>query len=134
MGVNNDRLVAGQAIRREILGSDYVDRRAATVWSFAEPFAELMTEYAWGTIWARPGLSRRDRSLLNLGILAALNRNDELTTHLAAAVTNGLELAEIQEAILQIALYCGAPAGVDALTCARKAFDLLGIDVEQEAP
>lgn len=133
MAEQNDRLAAGQAIRREILGSDYVDRRAATVWSFAEPFANLMTEYAWGTIWARPGLSRRDRSLLNLGILAALNRNDELTTHIGAAITNGLEPSEIQEAILQIGLYCGAPAGVDALTCARRAFDQLGIDVDREA-
>ncbi len=85
---------------------------------------------AWGSIWTRPGLSRRDRSLLNIGMLAALNRNDELTTHIGAAVTNGLSFKEIQEAIMQIGVYCGAPVGLDALRCARKAFEQLGLDVD----
>jgi 4-carboxymuconolactone decarboxylase len=130
MSDRNDRLEAGKAIRRELLGDDYVDRTAATAWSFAEPFADLMTEYAWGTIWSRPGLSRRDRSLLNIGIIAALNHDEDLTTHIGVAVKNGLRLSEIQEAILQIGVYCGGPAGIGALRCARKAFDQLGIDVD----
>jgi 4-carboxymuconolactone decarboxylase len=130
---HSDRLEAGKALRRELLGSDYVDRTAATAWSFAEPFADFMSEYAWGTVWARPGLSLRDRSLLNFGILAALDREEDLTTHLALAVRNGLTLAEIQEAILQIGVYCGGPAGIAVLRCARKAFDELGIDVDDES-
>jgi 4-carboxymuconolactone decarboxylase len=130
MAQQTERLEAGKALRRELLGSDYVERTAATAWSFAEPFADLMSEYAWGTVWARPGLSRRDRSLLNIGILAALNRDEDLTTHIRVAVTNGLKLSEIQEAILQIGVYCGGPAGIGVLRCARNAFDQLGIDVE----
>jgi 4-carboxymuconolactone decarboxylase len=130
MSDRDDRLEAGKAIRRELLGDDYVDRTSATAWSFAEPFAELMTEFAWGAIWTRPGLSRRDRSLLNIGIIAALNRDEDLTTHIAISVKNGLTPAEIQEAILQIGVYCGGPAGIEVLRCARKAFDRLGIDVD----
>jgi 4-carboxymuconolactone decarboxylase len=129
----NERLEAGRAVRRQLLGDDYVDKAAATAWSFASPFSDLMTEFAWGTIWTRPGLSHRDRSLLNIGILAALNRDEDLTTHLGLAVKNGLTLAEIQEAILQIGVYCGGPAGIAILRCARKAFDQLGIEVDDEA-
>jgi 4-carboxymuconolactone decarboxylase len=110
-----------------------VDRTAATAWSFADPFTDLMTEFAWGTIWTRPGLSRRDRSLLNIGMIAALNRDEDLTTHIGLAVTNGLTLPEIQEAIMQIGVYCGGPAGIGALRCARSAFDQLGIDVDAVA-
>lgn len=124
----HDRRDVGARVRREVLGSDYVDRTATTTWAFAEPFAELMTEYAWGAVWARPGLGRRDRSLVNLGMLAALNRTKELRIHLGAALTNGLTPAEIQEVILQIGVYCGAPAAIDALDCARIAFAELGID------
>jgi len=130
--VDTDRLEAGRALRRELLGDDYVERTAATAWSFAEPFADFMSEFAWGGVWGRPGLSRRDRSLVTLGMLAALNREEDLTTHLGLAVRNGLTLAELQEVILQIGVYCGGPAGIAVLRCARTAFDELGIDVDQE--
>jgi 4-carboxymuconolactone decarboxylase len=130
----DNRLEIGKALRRELLGSDYVDRTAATAWSFAEPFSDLMSEFAWGTVWARPGLSRRDRSLLNIGILAALNRDEDLTTHIRLAVLNGLTLSEIQEAILQIGVYCGGPAGIAVLRCASAAFDQLGLEVDDARP
>jgi 4-carboxymuconolactone decarboxylase len=128
----NERLATGQAVRRELLGDDYVDETSATAWAFAQPFTDLMTEFAWGTIWTRPGLSRRDRSLLNIGILAAGNLEEDLITHFALAVRNGLTLSEIQEAIMQIGVYCGGPVGIFALRCARKAFDHLGIDADTE--
>jgi len=82
---------------------------------------ELSTEYCWGAIWSREGLSHRDRSLLNLGMISALNRPHELKLHVKAAVRNGLSREEIREALLQVAIYCGIPAGIDSTRVAREA-------------
>nr|WP_309751801.1 carboxymuconolactone decarboxylase family protein [Novosphingobium sp.] len=105
-----------------MLGDDYVERSLAEADSFSLPMQQLSTEYCWGAIWSRPGLSRRDRSLLNLGIISALNRPQELKLHVKAAVRNGLSCDEISEALLQVAIYCGIPAGMDSTRIARVAF------------
>lgn len=112
----------GLALRKEVLGADYVARSFANADDFSRPMQELSTEYCWGAVWSREGLSRRDRSLLNIGMLCALNRPHELKLHVKAALTNGLTRDEIREAILQVAVYCGIPAGLDSVRIAREAF------------
>lgn len=112
----------GLALRKEVLGADYVAKSFANADDFSRPMQELSTEYCWGTIWSREGLSRRDRSLLNLGMISALNRPHELKLHIKAALTNGLSRQEIREALLQVAVYCGIPAGIDSTRIAREAF------------
>lgn len=111
----------GEAVRREVVGSDYVDRSLAACTSFSMPMQNLATEYAWGGIWTRPGLARRDRSILNIGMLAALNRNTELGTHIRGALTNGVTETEIQECLLQVATYVGMPACMESFRVAEKA-------------
>ncbi len=112
----------GLALRKEVLGEDYVARSFANADDFSRPMQELSTEYCWGHVWTREGLSRRDRSLLNIGMLCALNRPHELKLHVKAALTNGLTRDEISEAMLQAAVYCGVPAGLDSVRIAREAF------------
>jgi 4-carboxymuconolactone decarboxylase len=110
----------GMKIRREVLGGEYVDRAMAGVDDFNREFQQMVTEHAWGAIWARPGLSKKQRSLLNLGMLAALNRPEEFELHFRGALNNGCTLEELKETLLQIAVYCGMPAGVAAFRIARK--------------
>ena len=110
----------GLKIRREVLGNDYVDRTLASADDFNRDFQEYVTEACWGSIWGRPGLSRKQRSLNNLCMLAALNRGQEFEIHFRGALTNGCTLEEIKETLLQIACYCGMPAGVEAFRIARK--------------
>lgn len=112
----------GLALRKEVLGADYVTKSFADADDFSRPMQELSTEYCWGTIWSREGLSRRDRSLLNLGMISVLNRPHELKLHIKAALTNGLSREEIREALLQVAIYCGIPAGIDSTRIAREVF------------
>jgi 4-carboxymuconolactone decarboxylase len=116
----SERYEQGMQVRREVLGADYVDRAMAQADDFSRPIQELVTEYCWGAVWARPGLDRRTRSLLNIAMLSALNRPHELRVHLAAARTNGATTEEIREVLLQVAIYCGVPAGVDAFRVARE--------------
>jgi 4-carboxymuconolactone decarboxylase len=118
----------GMAVRREVLGDEYVDRAMAEADDFARPLQEFVTEWCWGGIWGREGLDRRSRSLVNLGMIAALNRPHELRVHLRGALRNGCTHEEIQEVLLQAAVYCGAPAGVDAFRVAREVL------AEAEAP
>jgi len=119
----------GLALRKEVLGAEYVERSFANADAFSTAIQELSTEYCWGTIWSRDGLSRRDRSLLNIGMISALNRPHELKLHVKAALSNGLTRDEIKEAILQVAVYCGIPAGLDSTRLAREAFaELDGLD------
>jgi 4-carboxymuconolactone decarboxylase len=125
-------LEAGRAIRREVLGADYVDRKASTTGTFAKPFADLMTEYCWGAVWGRPGLSRRDRSLLNLGMLCALNRSDELAAHINGALNNGITPEEMREAFMQVGVYCGMPAAMGAFRIARQVFEESGLVFEEK--
>jgi 4-carboxymuconolactone decarboxylase len=110
----------GMKLRREVLGDDYVDRSLAGVDDFNREFQQMVTEHAWGAIWARPGLSKKQRSLLNLGMLAALNRPEEFELHFRGALKNGCTVEELKETLLQIAVYCGMPAGVSAFRVAKK--------------
>ncbi|HXW19583.1 MAG TPA: 4-carboxymuconolactone decarboxylase [Roseiarcus sp.] len=112
----------GLATRREVLGDAHVDRSLRQADDFSWPLQQLITEYAWDEIWNRPGLDRRSRSLLNIGVLAALNRPHELKVHIRGAINNGLTRDEIKEAFLQVGAYCGLPAAVDGFRVAREAF------------
>ena len=112
----------GLAIRRRVVGRDYVARALGAADELTWPLQELVTEYCWGTIWARQGLAHRDRSLLNLGMLTALNRPHELAIHIRGALANDLTRAEIIEAFLQAGIYCGIPAAVDSVRIAQSVF------------
>ena len=110
---------AGMAVRRAVLGDAHVDRAVAGSTDFSAPFQELITRYAWGEVWARPGLDRRTRSCLTLALLAALRCEDELAMHVRAAVRNGLTAADISEVLLHTAVYAGVPAANHALAVAK---------------
>ena len=111
----------GLATRRAVVGDDYVDQSLAGMDDFNAALQDFITRTAWGDIWNRPGLSRRDRSILNIGMLTALGRTDELRLHLKGAIRNGVTKDEIKECILQSAIYCGAPAALEATRVAREA-------------
>ena len=119
---DKERFDGGMAIRREVLGAAYVDRNMANVDEFSMAMQDLTTRYCWGDIWARPGLDRRTRSMLNLAMIAALNRPHELKAHVKGALTNGVTKDEIKEVLLQVAVYAGIPAGMDSFRIAREAF------------
>jgi 4-carboxymuconolactone decarboxylase len=106
----------GMEVRREVLGDEHVDRAAANATDFTRDFQELITEYAWGSIWTRPGLDRRSRSMITLTALVARGHHEELAMHVRAALRNGLTVDEIKEVLLQSAVYCGVP---DANTAFR---------------
>jgi 4-carboxymuconolactone decarboxylase len=112
----------GLAIRRDVLGADYVDQSVASADDFTRPLQELVTQYCWGEVWGRPELDRKTRSLLNLAMISALNRPHELKLHIRGALRNGLSRVEIREVLLQVAIYCGVPAAVDAFRVAREVF------------
>ena len=112
----------GLEIRRAVLGAEYVDKAINSSDDFNRPMQELVTEYCWGSVWGRPGLPRRTRSLLNLAMLSALNRPHELKLHLRGALTNGVTQNEIREVFLQVAIYCGVPSAIDAYRTAREVF------------
>jgi len=120
--VGKDRFDEGLKLRKQVLGADYVDRSMAGADEFSRPMQELSTEYCWGYVWTRPGLALRDRSLINIAMISALNRPHELKLHVKAALTNGLTRDEIREVLLQVAVYCGVPAGIDSVRIAREAF------------
>lgn len=115
----DERWERGIAVRREVLGAGHVDR-ATQVSAFSTPLQELVTKVCWGDIWSRPGLDRRTRSLLNLAMLTALNRSHELAVHVRGAINNGCSPEEIQEALLQTAVYCGMPAGLESFRVAER--------------
>jgi 4-carboxymuconolactone decarboxylase len=119
---DRDRFNAGMKIRRAVLGDAHVDNAESRKNSFNEPFQDLVTRYAWGEIWARPGLSRPTRSLITLAMMVALNRPDELRLHLRAALRNGVSREEIQELLLHSAIYCGVPAANSAFHIADEVF------------
>jgi 4-carboxymuconolactone decarboxylase len=112
----------GLATRREVLGAEYVDASIRNADAFNREMQELVTQYCWGDIWNRPGLDRRSRSLLNLGMLTALNRPHELKLHVRGALNNGVTREEIKEVFLQSAIYCGVPAALDSFRVAREVF------------
>lgn len=123
MSINDGRYEKGLAIRREVLGAAYVDRSISASTDFNRPLQELVTEYCWGAIWARPGLDRKTRSLINVAMLTALNHQHELELHVGGALRNGCTEDEIREALLQAAIYCGVPAAVDGFRSATRAID-----------
>ncbi len=109
----------GMRVRREVLGDEHVDRAAALTTELTAPFQDLITRYAWGEIWSRPGLSRAERSMITLTALAALRQEEELAMHVRAAIRNGLTTAQITEVLLQVAIYAGVPAANRAFAVAR---------------
>jgi len=123
--MKSDKYEKGLEIRREVLGDDYVDKALGNVDDFNRPMQELVTEYCWGTIWTREGLPKKTRSLINLGMLTALNRPHEVRAHVLGALNNGCTREEIMETFLQAAVYCGVPAGIDSFRSARAVFDEL---------
>jgi 4-carboxymuconolactone decarboxylase len=117
----------GLQVRCEVVGADLVEKSLASADDFSMPMQQLVTEYCWGGIWTRPGLDRRSRSILNLGMLAAANRPEELAGHIKGAITNGVTKQEVQECFLQVAIYLGMPAGLGCFKVAKKVFDDMGI-------
>jgi 4-carboxymuconolactone decarboxylase len=116
----------GLEIRTAVLGKEYVDKAIASADEFSRPLQELVTEYCWGAVWGRDGLSKKTRSMLNLAMISALNRPHELKAHIKGALVNGVTPVEIREILLQVAIYCGVPAAVDSFRIAREAFAELG--------
>jgi 4-carboxymuconolactone decarboxylase len=116
----SDRYEQGMEVRRAVLGDEHVDAAVAGTTDDTAEFQDLITRYAWGEIWARPGLDRRTRSAITLMALIALNREDELRMHLHAALRNGLMREEIKEVLLQSAIYCGVPAANGAFAVLRE--------------
>ena len=112
----------GLAVRKAVLGADHVERSLKTADDFNRPFQELITEYCWGAVWTREGLPRKTRSLLNLGMLSALNRPTELKMHVRGALNNGVTRDEIREVFMQVAIYCGVPAAMESFRLAREVF------------
>ena len=111
---DSDLFKKGLAVRREVLGADYVDASLARADDFNAAFQQMTTEIAWGMCWTRPGIDRKSRSMINLTMLSALNRGSELRLHLRAALTNGVTRDEIKEILMQVGVYCGIPSGIDA--------------------
>ena len=116
----------GMETRRDVLGDEHVDRAIARTTPFTEPFQDLITRYAWGEVWSRPGLDRRARSCVTLTALVATGRERELAMHVRAALGIGLTREEIGEVLLQCAIYCGVPAANGAFAIAQAVFDELG--------
>lgn len=127
--MDKDLLETGMKIRREVLGDGYVDRAMDNADAFTRPFQAFMTEYCWGGVWGQPVLDRKQRSLNNLCILSALNRPEEFKAHVRGALNNGCTVAEIGETLIQVTVYVGVPAGVNAFKLAREVFDAEGVEV-----
>lgn len=120
--MDKDRYDVGLKIRKSVLGAEYVEKALSTADAFNMPMQELTTEYCWGAVWGRETLPLKVRSMLNLAMISALNRPHELKVHVKGALRNGLSKDEIREVFLQVAIYCGVPAGVDSFRIAREAF------------
>ncbi len=118
----------GLEIRKAVLGKEFVENAFKTADDFNMPMQELATEYCWGACWGREGLSKKTRSMLNLAMISALNRPHELKMHVKGALTNGVTRDEIREIFLQVAIYCGVPAGVDSFRQAREVFAALDLE------
>ena len=127
MAFNKELYEQGLKVRRAVVGDAYVDASLKNADEFSQPMQELVTQYCWGDVWSREGMDRRTRSLMNLAMIAALNRSEELHTHVRGAINNGVTKEEIQEAFLQVAIYCGMPAGLGSFKVARAVFKEMGI-------
>jgi 4-carboxymuconolactone decarboxylase len=128
--MDTERYDVGLEARRRVLGEEYVTRALSTTDSFNHELQQLVTEYCWGGVWGRSALTDRQRSLNNLCLLAALNRPEEFMTHFRGALRNGCTLDELRDTLLQITVYAGVPAGVEAFRLARRVLDAEGITPE----
>lgn len=124
---HEERFTSGLETRREVIGKEFTDKRMAAMTDFNRPLHELLNTYCFNDIWNRPGLARPTRSMLNIGMLCALNRSHELQVHIGGALNNGVTKSEIQEVLLQVAVYCGVPAAVEGFRVAQAVFDERGI-------
>jgi 4-carboxymuconolactone decarboxylase len=113
----------GLEIRKSVLGKEFVENAIRSADDFSRPLQELVTEYCWGAVWGREGLTKKTRSIINLAMISALNRPHELKMHVKGALRNGLTREEIREVLLQVAIYCGVPAAVDSFRVAREALN-----------
>jgi 4-carboxymuconolactone decarboxylase len=120
---DEERADQGMRVRREVLGDEHVDRAVANTTALTAPFQDLITRYAWGDVWSRPGLSRAERSMITLTALAVLRQDEELAMHVRAALRNGLTHGQIQEVLLQVAIYAGVPAANRAFAVASQVLD-----------
>lgn len=127
--MGEEEAAAGLAVRTEVMGEAYVQRSLQAVTEFRRPLMELVTQYGWGAVWGRPGLSRSSRSLVTIAAMAATGHQDELRLHVRGALRNGVTPEELQETLLQIAVYCGAPTAAEAFATVEAAL----ADLEAEA-
>jgi 4-carboxymuconolactone decarboxylase len=127
--MTTDRYDDGMAVRREVLGDSYVDLASAKTTEFTRDFQQIVTEFAWGTVWTRPGLDRRSRSIVTLTALVARGHHEELALHLRGALRNGLTPDEIKEVLVQTAVYCGVPDANAAFRVAQRVLS----EVEQQS-
>lgn len=118
----SDRYAKGMAVRRAVLGDAHVDRAEAAATDFDRPFQQMITETAWGSVWARPGWSKRERSIVTLALLAALGHDEELAMHIRATANTGASRDDIREALLHVAIYAGVPAANRAIRIAKDVF------------
>ena len=125
----SERFDKGMAVRRSVLGDAHVDRAEAAKTAFDEPFQTMITEGAWGTVWARDDLSRRDRSLITLALLAALGQWDEVAMHVRATANTGATPNEVREAMLHVATYAGVPAANHALKIIKQTYKEMGVEI-----
>jgi len=125
--MNKELFEKGLAMRRQVLGTEYVEASLKNATDFNIDMQELVTQYCWGDVWNRPGLERRTRSFLNLAMLSALNRSHELKLHVRGAINNGLTKDEIKEVFLQVAIYCGVPAAIESFRVASEVFKEMNI-------
>ncbi len=121
--MNREKYEKGMAVRRAVLGDDYVDKAMASATDFTKPMQDLVTENCWGEIWTREAIPKRTRSLVTIAILAALKAPAEIKLHVRGALRNGCTVEEIQDVLLQAAVYCGVPAGIDAFRAAKEVID-----------
>ncbi|MCA6063787.1 carboxymuconolactone decarboxylase family protein [Thalassolituus marinus] len=124
-----DRFEKGLKIRREVMGDAFVDKALDNATAFTMPLQKLVSEFCWGDVWGREGLSKRERSLLNLAMISVLNRQQELAGHVRGAINNGVTPEEIREVLLQVLVYAGAPTAIDSFRTASAVLTELGIDL-----
>lgn len=124
---SKERYELGLKIRKEVLGEAHVQRSMANADDFSKPFQEIVTEYGWGGSWGRGVLAKRERSILNLGMLGAMGRHNEFKVHVKGALNNGVTPEELREVLIQIAVYCGLPAGLEVFRLAREVMDEMGV-------
>jgi len=117
----------GLEMRRTVLGAEYVNRSIQNVDDFNKPFQKLVTEWCWGEVWTRPGLDKKTRSMLNLAMLTALNRPEEVRLHVRGAINNGVTVEEIQEVLMQACIYCGVPAALGSFRIASEVLREMGV-------